>query len=128
MLFFVVGTAYTHGVFGHGTGPILITDSLCSGDEMNLSSCEYNTITTQCSHGNDAGVKCYNASSPSDVCALGSVRLTGSNLNRLGSVEVCLGNEWGTVCDDHWSNIAGNVVCAQLGYPAGLSDFLLSMF
>ncbi len=115
----LVGTAYTHGVFGHGTGPILLRDTQCLGDELSLSDCLSSSITGQCSHGNDAGVRCYNSSGPSDVCALGSVRLVGGDSDRLGNVEVCLGNEWGTVCDDKWNRINSDVVCGQLGYPRG---------
>ncbi len=116
---YIVGTAYTHGVFGHGIGIIHLKDTQCIGDETNLTSCSYNAVTTTCSHGNDAGVKCYREAGPSDVCVLGDIRLVGTDDARLGSVEVCLDNEWGTVCDDQWDNIDGTVVCGQLGYPRG---------
>ena len=106
-------------MFGHGTGPIHLANAQCTGNELNLTRCQYSTIVTRCSHGNDAGVRCYNSSGPSDVCSLGDIRLTGGGSGLMGSVEVCLDNEWGTVCDDQWDGADSDVACAQLGYPRG---------
>ena len=53
-------------------------------------------------------------------CQDGDIRLRGGRNSTEGRVEICFNNQWGTVCDDFWSNNDGNVVCRQLGFsPTG---------
>lgn len=42
------------------------------------------------------------------------VRLFGAASHSYGRVEVLYNGEWGSVCDDHFTNKAAAVVCRQL--------------
>ena len=53
-------------------------------------------------------------------CDYGAIRLRGGDTGIEGRVEICIGNVWGTVCDDSWSENDARVVCRQLGFsPEG---------
>lgn len=48
------------------------------------------------------------------MCSSGEVRLVGGINETEGRVEICLNNEWGTVCDQTWNDTDASVVCRQL--------------
>ncbi len=50
-------------------------------------------------------------------CIEGAVQLVGGSGLHEGRVEVCVNENWGTVCSDFWSTDDASVVCRQLGYP-----------
>ena len=50
------------------------------------------------------------------LCTNGTVRLQNGITKFEGRVEVCLSEEWRTVCNDFWGQNEALVVCRQLGF------------
>ncbi len=46
-------------------------------------------------------------------CSEGELRMVDGNATE-GRIEICLNNEWGTICDQMWDNVDAGVVCRQL--------------
>ena len=46
----------------------------------------------------------------------GAVRLIGGQDNLQGTIQICIGGVWGSVCDDLWGTMDANVICNQLGH------------
>ncbi|NXM87377.1 NETR protein, partial [Oenanthe oenanthe] len=121
--------------YGQGSGPILLDEVQCSGNELSLDQCKKSDWGQQnCDHIEDAGVSCdpftdlavvhrLFLSSPAGCCpfllpslAEGTVRLAGGRSPSEGRVEVYYNGDWGTVCDDGWTDLGAQVVCRQLGF------------
>ena len=56
---FHLGVAVGSAYFGRGSGPIVLDNLQCTGNEVSLFSCTHNGIRTHnCGHREDAGVVC----------------------------------------------------------------------
>ena len=51
------------------------------------------------------------------TCTDYDLRLVGGQVPNEGRVEICVNQQWGTVCNDSWEETNADVVCRQLGYP-----------
>lgn len=51
-------TAYSNAFFGTGSGPIHLDNLACTGTEAALVNCSYDPHIADCSHYEDAGVRC----------------------------------------------------------------------
>ena len=49
-------------------------------------------------------------------CTYGDLRLVDGAASFEGRVEICINNQWGTVCDDLWGSKDVMVACTQLGF------------
>ena len=56
------------------------------------------------------------------------MRLVDGNTEGEGRVEVFHAGQWGTVCDDHWSEIDANIVCKELGFARAIAAAGFSTF
>ncbi|MFT7805964.1 neurotrypsin [Arapaima gigas] len=111
-----VPKAWSWAHFGPGKGPILLDNMQCTGNELSLEECLHSGWEQHnCDHMEDAGVSC-------NPYTDGVVRLVGSDSLWEGRVEVYHSGDWGTVCDDGWTEHHAQVVCQQLGFNRGRAE------
>ncbi|XP_018420615.1 PREDICTED: macrophage scavenger receptor types I and II [Nanorana parkeri] len=56
------------------------------------------------------------------------VRLLDGSSPHRGRVEVFYNGQWGTICDDHWDNNDGKVVCKMLGFSGVAQVYTKAFF
>uniref|UniRef100_A0A8C3KKR7 protein-lysine 6-oxidase n=1 Tax=Calidris pygmaea TaxID=425635 RepID=A0A8C3KKR7_9CHAR len=115
---YTAAITWTHSAtYGRGEGPIWLDNVRCGGSEGSLAECVHNGWgTSDCHHGEDAGVVCSGQRLPGASPRVLPVRLRAGTHAGEGRVEVLRHGQWGTVCDKQWDLAAASVVCRQLGY------------
>ena len=54
-----------------------------------------------------------------EEAAAGTLRLVGGEVEHEGRLEMYYNGQWGTICDDYWTEEDEDVACKQLGYSEG---------
>ncbi|NXS64874.1 LOXL4 oxidase, partial [Pandion haliaetus] len=120
-------------------GPIWLDNVQCGGSEGSLAECVHNGWgTSDCHHGEDAGVVCSGQrlpGSPPQATSSGHLgEVPGLSLEEVrlkpilaraklsmpvteGAVEVKHNGRWRQVCNAGWTRNNSRVVCGMLGFP-----------
>ncbi|XP_023560196.1 neurotrypsin isoform X2 [Octodon degus] len=108
-----IAKAWNQAYFGEGSGPILLDEVHCTGNELSIEQCPKSSWGEHnCNHKEDAGVSCTPLTD-------GVIRLAGGKGSQEGRLEVYYRGQWGTVCDDGWTELNTYMACRQLGFKYG---------
>uniref|UniRef100_A0A3P8TNZ3 Neurotrypsin n=1 Tax=Amphiprion percula TaxID=161767 RepID=A0A3P8TNZ3_AMPPE len=111
------------------TCPILLDDVSCTGKEPSLLLCNRREwLRHDCTHHEDVNIACSPERSGESLPTSVPVRLMGGESPREGRVELYLSGQWGTVCDDGWTDHDAEVVCRQLGFSGVAKARVMAYF
>jgi len=123
-------TPCTGHAFGGGTGPIFLDDIVCEGNEAWLGDCHKAGSSTpgwgqhNCIHDEDVGVCCQGCGGGGGGGGGGGAVHEGARLADCrtdGELAGCCriefehDGQWGTVCDDGWTDADTAVACRGAG-------------
>jgi len=101
---------FTGNNYGAGSWQIWLDNLRCNGAESHITQCSHNGWGRHnCSHSDVVSISCVADSAE-------AVALVGGGNPRVGRLEVFHANQWGTVCDDGFTDAAARVVCYSLGF------------
>ncbi|XP_064424023.1 scavenger receptor cysteine-rich domain-containing group B protein-like [Latimeria chalumnae] len=90
--------------FGYGTGPVLLDEVDCLGNESDVFTCSNSGWGIHnCGHYEDVG-----------VISEGRIHLVNGRSACEGRLEIFHNGAWGTVCGDGWDMSETSIVCQQL--------------
>ncbi|PIK38680.1 putative deleted in malignant brain tumors 1 protein-like [Apostichopus japonicus] len=121
-----VSQIHSNAYFGEGVGPILGSIN-CYGlsYELEWTDCSiYNWDTGTCSHNEDVGLTCLEAT----AIPVTNVRLVNGYSTSEGRLEIFYEGQWGTVCDDSFETSDADVICRQLGYTGASNVYSNAYF
>jgi len=97
-------------VYGAGSGQIWLDNVRCNRFYYHIVECRHSDWGRHnCSHKQDVSISCI-------VDSTDAVALVGGASPRTGRLELFHAKQWGTVCDDGFTDAAAKVVCYSLGF------------
>ncbi|XP_062913391.1 deleted in malignant brain tumors 1 protein-like [Mobula hypostoma] len=106
-------SAYNSSRIRDSEQPVRVIDVQCEGSESHLRDCRKSMFKRYSSDTTEVSVLCSGHL---------QIRLSGSEDNCAGRLEIYYSGTWGTVCDDSWDMDDANVVCRQLACGFALED------
>ena len=104
---------YIGNRYGAGSGPIWLDNVRCRGMETSIADCRHRGWGIEnCWHFKDVSISCR----PIVDDSADATALVGGGNPRAGRLEVFHDTQWGTVCDDGFTDKAARVVCYSLGF------------
>ncbi|XP_022088508.1 neurotrypsin-like isoform X2 [Acanthaster planci] len=106
------------GLYGQGTGHVLMENVACHGNESRLSDCAFPAWGSTCKNQHVASVSC-------QIAEDFPIRLAGGRTEQEGLLEVLFRGQWHVLFISRWTASASSVVCWELGLPGPNMSYTL---